>query len=58
MSFAKHFVPWDWVIVTGMYTDDIDAAFYASALRWFAITSRARRARFVGHAAGVTQHQA
>jgi methyl-accepting chemotaxis protein len=39
MSFAKHFVPWDWFIVTGMYTDDIDAAFYASALRWFAITT-------------------
>src|SRR5471030_1987711 len=39
MSFAKHFVPWDWFIVTGMYTDDIDAAFYASALRWFAITA-------------------
>jgi len=39
MSFAKHFTPWDWFIVTGMYTDDIDAAFYASALRWFAITA-------------------
>jgi methyl-accepting chemotaxis protein len=38
MSFARHFTPWDWFIVTGMYTDDIDAAFYASALRWFAIT--------------------
>ncbi len=39
MSFAKHFVPWDWFIVTGMYTDDINAAFYASAWRWFAITA-------------------
>lgn len=38
MSFAKHYAPWDWYIVTGMYTDDIDAAFRASAWRWFAIT--------------------
>lgn len=39
LSFSQHFVPWDWYIVTGMYTDDIEAAFYASALRWFAITA-------------------
>jgi methyl-accepting chemotaxis protein len=39
MSYVKHFAPWDWHIVTGMYMDDIDSAFYASALRWFAITT-------------------
>jgi methyl-accepting chemotaxis protein len=32
MSFSRHFAPWDWYIVTGMYLDDIDAAFYSTAL--------------------------
>ena len=39
LSFANHFVPWDWYIVTGMYTDDLQRAFYASVLRWFTITA-------------------
>jgi methyl-accepting chemotaxis protein len=38
-SYVKHFTPWDWHIVTGMYMNDIQAAFYASALRWLAITT-------------------
>ncbi|HEX7907058.1 MAG TPA: methyl-accepting chemotaxis protein [Paraburkholderia sp.] len=37
-SYAAHFVPWDWYLVTGMYMDDVQSAFYASLLRWLAIT--------------------
>jgi methyl-accepting chemotaxis protein len=39
LSYSRRFVPWDWFVTTGMYTDDIDAVFYASAVRWFAITA-------------------
>jgi methyl-accepting chemotaxis protein len=38
-SYAIHFAPWDWYLVTGMYMDDVQSAFYASALRWLAITA-------------------
>jgi len=37
-SYALHFQPWDWYVVTGMYMDDVQQAFYASLLRWLAIT--------------------
>ncbi len=37
-SFAMHFVPWDWYLVTGMYMDDVRAAFIGNLLRWLAIT--------------------
>jgi methyl-accepting chemotaxis protein len=37
-SYAMHFTPWDWYIVTGMYMDDVQSAFYRSLLRWLAIT--------------------
>ncbi|MFM0738167.1 methyl-accepting chemotaxis protein [Paraburkholderia xenovorans] len=37
-SFAMRFAPWDWYIVTGMYMDDVQAAFYANLLRWLVIT--------------------
>jgi methyl-accepting chemotaxis protein len=37
-SYAKHFAPWDWYLVTGMYMDDVQSAFYANLLRWLAIT--------------------
>ncbi|WGS53947.1 methyl-accepting chemotaxis protein [Paraburkholderia sp. D15] len=37
-SYSSHFAPWDWYIVTGMYMDDVQSAFYASLLRWLAIT--------------------
>ncbi|HXZ07286.1 MAG TPA: cache domain-containing protein, partial [Paraburkholderia sp.] len=37
-SFAMHFAPWDWYLVTGMYMDDVQSAFYASLLRWLLIT--------------------
>jgi methyl-accepting chemotaxis protein len=37
-GYAQRFAPWDWHIVSGIYTDDIQQAFYASLLRWLAIT--------------------
>ena len=38
-SFSRHFEPWDWYIVTGMYMDDVESAYLESALRWFAMTA-------------------
>jgi methyl-accepting chemotaxis protein len=37
-SYSIHFAPWDWYLVTGMYMDDVQSAFYANLLRWLAIT--------------------
>src|SRR5579864_5553733 len=37
-SYAAHFAPWDWYLVTGMYMDDVQSAFYANLLRWLVIT--------------------
>ncbi|MFM0238847.1 methyl-accepting chemotaxis protein [Paraburkholderia phytofirmans] len=37
-SYSRHFTPWDWYIVTGMYMDDVQSAFYANLLRWLVIT--------------------
>ncbi|CAE6799798.1 methyl-accepting chemotaxis protein [Paraburkholderia haematera] len=37
-SFSLHFAPWDWYLVTGMYMDDVQRAFYANLLRWLVIT--------------------
>ena len=31
VSFVKHFAPWDWIIGTGVYTDDVQADFRAAA---------------------------
>ncbi|SAL15373.1 methyl-accepting chemotaxis sensory transducer [Caballeronia arvi] len=39
MSYSQRFAQWDWYLVTGMYMDDVQSAFYASALRWLAITA-------------------
>jgi methyl-accepting chemotaxis protein len=33
LSFVKRFAPWGWVIGTGIYIDDVDLAWRASALR-------------------------
>ncbi|WP_230970443.1 methyl-accepting chemotaxis protein [Nitrogeniibacter aestuarii] len=30
---VEHFAPWDWVVGTGLYVDDIDAAFSGALLR-------------------------
>ena len=37
ISYVKHFQPWGWVIGSGVYIDDIDAAFYANAIKIAAI---------------------
>jgi methyl-accepting chemotaxis protein len=37
-SYALHFVPWDWYLVTGMYMDDLQSAFYADLASWLGIT--------------------
>jgi methyl-accepting chemotaxis protein len=37
-SYSGRFAPWDWYLVTGMYMDDVQSAFYANLLRWLAIT--------------------
>ncbi len=33
ISYAAAFDPWNWVVATGVYVDDIDAAFWAKAQR-------------------------
>jgi len=38
LSYGNRFAPWDWVIVTGMYMDDVSAAFYGSLVRWLLVT--------------------
>jgi len=30
VSFGKHFAPWDWYLISGLYTNDINAAFYSN----------------------------
>ncbi|SMG61397.1 methyl-accepting chemotaxis protein [Paraburkholderia susongensis] len=37
-SYSMRFAPWDWYLVTGMYMDDVQSAFYRNLLRWLAIT--------------------
>ncbi|WP_161539597.1 methyl-accepting chemotaxis protein [Paramagnetospirillum kuznetsovii] len=29
ISYSSHYKPWDWVIATGVYVDDVDDAFYS-----------------------------
>jgi methyl-accepting chemotaxis protein len=31
-GYARRFAPWDWVLITGLYTDDIEAAFMHNLL--------------------------
>jgi len=38
-SYSRHFAPWDWYLVTGMYMDDVRHEFVGSLLRWLAITA-------------------
>jgi methyl-accepting chemotaxis protein len=38
LSFVKGFDPWGWVVGTGIYIDDVDAAWYASATAAAAIS--------------------
>ena len=34
ISNVGYFAPWDWCITTGLYTDDIDVAFYRALMNW------------------------
>ncbi|HYA88511.1 MAG TPA: methyl-accepting chemotaxis protein [Nitrospirota bacterium] len=36
ISYVKGFEPWGWIIGSGLYTDDVNAAFWSKA-RWFTI---------------------
>jgi methyl-accepting chemotaxis protein len=38
ISYVKGFAPWGWVVGTGIYLDDVDAAFRTKALQFAAIT--------------------
>jgi methyl-accepting chemotaxis protein len=38
-GYALHFEPWDWFIVTGVYMDDVQRAFYMDLGLWLAITT-------------------
>ncbi|UXD86294.1 methyl-accepting chemotaxis protein [Thalassolituus hydrocarboniclasticus] len=31
VSYVKHFKPWDWIVGTGVYTDDVMTAFWVNA---------------------------
>ncbi|VXB58453.1 Methyl-accepting chemotaxis protein [Burkholderia sp. 8Y] len=37
ISYNVSYQPWDWILMTGVYVDDIDAAFHASLLQSFGI---------------------
>ena len=39
MSYVKMFAPWGWVIGSGIYIDDVDAAFSAEAVKYMVITA-------------------
>ncbi|GLU32076.1 methyl-accepting chemotaxis protein [Trinickia caryophylli] len=34
LSFVKRFAPWDWYLISGLYVNDIDAAFRADLMRY------------------------
>ena len=39
ISRVGYFAPWDWCITTGVYTDDVDDAFYRALVRWCVLLS-------------------
>ncbi|VVE66212.1 membrane protein [Pandoraea anapnoica] len=34
VSFVKYFAPWDWGLMSGVYVQDVDEAFYATLIRF------------------------
>ncbi|RKP59032.1 hypothetical protein D7S86_03730 [Pararobbsia silviterrae] len=34
LTFVKQFKPWDWYVESGLYLDDVDAAFYSMLIRY------------------------
>ena len=39
MSYVKMFAPWGWVIGSGIYIDDVDAAFYKESAKYMVVTA-------------------
>ncbi|SEK06318.1 methyl-accepting chemotaxis protein [Paraburkholderia diazotrophica] len=37
-SYALRFESWDWILITGMYMDDVQKAFFNDIARWIGIT--------------------
>ncbi|MEM5332063.1 methyl-accepting chemotaxis protein [Paraburkholderia sp. JHI2823] len=37
-SYALRFASWDWILITGMYMDDVQKAFYNELVRWIGVT--------------------
>ena len=37
IAFVKRFVPWDWYLMSGVYMNDINNAFYANLLQYFIV---------------------
>jgi methyl-accepting chemotaxis protein len=37
-GYSLHFEPWDWYVVTGVYMDDVEHAFFSDLLQWLTIT--------------------
>ncbi|VVE17839.1 Methyl-accepting chemotaxis protein II [Pandoraea eparura] len=34
LSFVKYFAPWDWGVMSGIYMQDVDEAFYSALIRY------------------------
>ncbi|VVE17273.1 methyl-accepting chemotaxis protein [Pandoraea terrigena] len=34
LSFVKYFAPWDWSVMSGIYMQDVDKAFYSALIRY------------------------
>ncbi|MDR0528856.1 MAG: methyl-accepting chemotaxis protein [Zoogloeaceae bacterium] len=39
ITFARYYAPWNWTIITGIYVDDVDAAFQKELILLFMIAS-------------------
>lgn len=37
VAYSLRFAPWDWYVVSGVYMDDVQHAFYINLVLWFAI---------------------
>ncbi|MEM5426236.1 methyl-accepting chemotaxis protein [Paraburkholderia ferrariae] len=37
-GYALRFAAWDWILITGMYMDDVKKAFYNEIIRWIGVT--------------------
>jgi signal transduction histidine kinase/CheY-like chemotaxis protein/HPt (histidine-containing phosphotransfer) domain-containing protein len=53
-SYVKRFIPWGWVIGTGVYVDDVDAAFWQQ-IEIMAVVSLAILGLVLTHAVAITR---